>query len=84
VDPASTSLLSLEAVGATPIPRAGEPWGEPGSGLEHRQVGPWSLAVESEPSLDLGLAGRVFRRARRAPVVSAPASLPDSAEPPDT
>lgn len=81
--PAVSSLLSLEAMGATPIPRAGEPWGKRGSGLEHRQVGRWSLAVESEPSFDLCLAGRVFRRARRATVVSAPASLTDSAEPPD-
>jgi hypothetical protein len=60
LDEATSSLLSLETMGAPWIPGASQTWSQPGFGVEHVQVRPRSLASEPESGFGVCPADKIF------------------------
>ena len=66
VDSSPTAVLSLEAVGQTRLPGVEATGSECGPGVEHGEVGPWTLALEPEPGADDRFARQVLPEAGSA------------------
>ena len=60
LDQAAAALLPLEAMGPPGLPGAAEARGQPGSGVEHGQIGPRSLASEPKSGAGVCSAGTVL------------------------
>jgi hypothetical protein len=72
----------VAAVGETPRPGTGAPWGEPRSRRAHGPGGPGAVAVAPPSSADLRVTRRGRRRAWGAALVAAPSAWTEAAEPP--
>jgi hypothetical protein len=57
----SPAVLRLEAVGQTRLSGASPPWSIVRPGVEHVEVGAWTVATEQSPALGIALPSRYFR-----------------------
>lgn len=84
LEPSAAALLAGEAMGPAAVPRTPAPRGEPGPRLEHGHVRAGAVASAPQPGAGARTPRGLGGGARLAAAPSAPPSLTDSTEPPET
>ena len=68
-------LLRMEAMGQRGLPRTQKAWGRRARGLEHKQERAWSMAAESNASVDAGTAHEIVSSNGASRVGNGPGSM---------